>query len=66
MRTSVPKISECYPFLIHCSGTFGRKRNIGNTSENIKCGNLMKNCRKNPFALGDAYLTFFPRHVLTK
>ena len=43
MITSIPKIAECYPFLIHCSDTLGGKRNIGNTSENIKCGNLMKN-----------------------
>ena len=42
MRTSIPKIAECYPFLIHCSVALGRKRNIGNTSENIKCGNLKK------------------------
>ena len=42
MRTSTPKIVECYPFLIHCLGTQGGKRNIGNTSEKIKSGNLMK------------------------
>ena len=42
MRTSISKIAEFYPFLIYCSGTLGGKRNIGNTSENIKCGNLMK------------------------
>ena len=42
MRTSIPKIIECYPFLIHCSGTLGGKINIENTSENIKCGNIMK------------------------
>ena len=32
IRTSIPKFLECYPFLIHCSGIFGGKRNIGNTS----------------------------------
>ena len=42
MRTSIPKIAECYPFFIHCSVTLGGKKNIGNTSENIKCGNLIK------------------------
>ena len=29
--------------MIHRSGIFGGKINIDNTSENIKCGNLMKN-----------------------
>ena len=43
MRTSIPKIAECYSLLIHCSGTLGGKRNIGNISENIKCDNLMEN-----------------------
>ena len=43
MITSIPKIAECYPFLINCSGVFGGKKNIGNASKNIKCGNLMKN-----------------------
>ena len=43
MRTSIPNFSECYQFLIHCSGIFGGKRNIENTPENIKCGNLKKN-----------------------
>ena len=43
MRTSIPKIAECYTFLIHCSGIFGGKINIGNTPENIKYGNLKKN-----------------------
>ena len=42
MRTYVPKIAECYPFLIQCSGTLGLNRNIGNTSEHIKCGNLIR------------------------
>ena len=42
MRTYIPKIAECYAFLIHCLSIFGRKRNIGNTSENIKCGHLKK------------------------
>ena len=42
MRTSILKIAECYLFLINCSGLFGGKMNIGNTSENIKCGNLKK------------------------
>ena len=41
-RTSVPKITELYPFLIDCSGVFGEKINIGTTSENIKCVNLRK------------------------
>ena len=27
-------------FSIHCSGIFGGKINIDNTSENIKCGHL--------------------------
>ena len=27
-------------FLIHCSGIFGGKIKFGNTSENIKCGDL--------------------------
>ena len=40
IRTSIPKIAECYTFLIHCSGIFGGKLNIESTSENIKCGNL--------------------------
>ena len=40
IRTSIPKISEFYRFLIHCSDIFGGKLNIENTSENIKCGNL--------------------------
>ena len=40
--SSIPKIAEYYAFLIHCSGVFGEKRNIGNTSENFKCGNLMR------------------------
>ena len=35
MRTSIPKIAD---FL----DIFGGKKNIGNTSENIKCGNLNK------------------------
>ena len=35
MRTSIPKIAD---FL----DIFGGKKNIGNTSENIKCGNLKK------------------------
>ena len=43
MRASIPKIAECYPFLIHCSGTLGGNRNIGNTSKNIKYDNIMKN-----------------------
>ena len=43
MRTSIPKIAECYPFLINCSGAVGGKKDIKNTSENIKCGNLIKN-----------------------
>ena len=43
MRTSIPKIAEFYTFLIHCSGIFGVKINIENTSENIKCGNLKGN-----------------------
>ena len=43
MRTSIPKIAECYPFLKHCSGIFGEKKNIGNTSENIECGISKKN-----------------------
>ena len=43
MSLSIPKIAECYPFLINCSGDFGGNRNIGNTSEIIKCGNLMEN-----------------------
>ena len=43
MRTSIPKIAECYPFLIYCSDILGGKRNIGNRSENINCGNLNKN-----------------------
>ena len=42
MRTSIPKIAECYPFWINCSGIFGGKRNIESTSDNIKCGNLKK------------------------
>ena len=40
IRTSIPKFSLCYTFLIHCLGIFGGKINIENTSENIKCGNL--------------------------
>ena len=43
IRTSISKIAGCYPFLIHCSGIFGGWINIGNTSENINCGNLKKN-----------------------
>ena len=41
MRTSIPKIAECYPCLIHCSGALGGKRNIGDSSESIKYGNLI-------------------------
>ena len=37
------KIFRMLPVLIYCSGIFGGKRNIGSTSENIKCGNLKKN-----------------------
>ena len=43
MRTSIPKIAEYYPLLINCSDIFGGKRNIENTSKNIKYGNLRKN-----------------------
>ena len=43
IRTSIPKIAECYTFLIHCLGIFGGNINIENTSENIKCGNLKGN-----------------------
>ena len=43
MKTSIPKIAEFYPFLINCLGTSGGQINIGNTSKNIKFGNLMKN-----------------------
>ena len=39
------KTAEYYLFLIHCSGIFGGKINIGNTYENIKYGNLKKNKR---------------------
>ena len=42
MRTSIPKIAEWYSFLINYLGVFGGKRNIGNTSENIKYGDLNK------------------------
>ena len=42
MRTFILKIAECYLILINSSGIFGGKRNIGNTSKNIKCGNLKK------------------------
>ena len=42
IRTSIPNVSECHPFLIHCSVIFGWKRNIGNISENIKFGKLKK------------------------
>ena len=42
MRASIQKIAECYPFLKHCSDTLGGKRDIGNTSKNIKCDNLIK------------------------
>ena len=31
MSPSIPKIAECYPFLINCSGVFGGNGNIGNT-----------------------------------
>ena len=41
MRNFIPKIAECYPFLIHCSGDLGGMRNIGNAYENMKCGNLI-------------------------
>ena len=40
IRTYIPKIAEFYTFLIHCSGTFGGKINIENTSENKKWCNL--------------------------
>ena len=43
IRTSIPKIAECYTFLIHCWGIFGGKINIKSISENIKCGNLKGN-----------------------
>ena len=43
MRTSILKITERYLLLINCSDIYERKRNIGNTSKNIKCGNLKKN-----------------------
>ena len=42
IRTYIPKIVECYTFLIHCLGIFGGKINIENTYENIKCGDLKK------------------------
>ena len=42
MRNLIPNFSECYKFLIKCSGFFG-KGNISFFSENIKCGNLKKN-----------------------
>ena len=42
MRTSIPKTVECYTFLISCSVVFGGNIDIGNTYENIKCGNLKK------------------------
>ena len=43
MKTSIPKIAECYPFLIYCLVTLGGKRYNGNTYEDIKCHILMKN-----------------------
>ena len=42
LRIFILKIAGCYPFLIQYLGTLGGQRNIGNTSENIKCSNLMK------------------------
>ena len=43
IRTYIPKIAGCYTFLIHGSVIFGGKINIGNSSEDIKCGNLKNN-----------------------
>ena len=37
------EIFRMLPVFRHCSGILGGKINIGNTSKNIQCGNLMKN-----------------------
>ena len=43
MRASIPKFSECYPFLINCLGVFWERGYFVHFSENIKCGDLEKN-----------------------
>ena len=43
MRTSIPKIAECYVFLINCWGVFWEREYFVHLSEDIKCGHLKQN-----------------------
>ena len=40
MRSYIPKIAGCYPFLINCSGFFLERENFIHFSVNIKCCNF--------------------------
>ena len=40
MRTSIPKIGECYPLLVICSVMFRERNNFEQLSKNMKYGNL--------------------------